>query len=114
MWFVEWKEKDIVKRTVASLHWLHLTTCCSRLPEMSIMAWQTLQVTMGKPPWLADWNGGGNSSGPIGETVFTFDWTFTFGWISSARKWQVQVDDIWWEIFSSIMTTYYLPVISLV
>jgi hypothetical protein len=37
--------------------------------EMSIMAWQTLQVTMGTPPWEAAVYGGGNSSGPMGDTV---------------------------------------------
>jgi hypothetical protein len=55
--------------TVASEHSLHLTTCCSRLFEMSIMAWQTLQVTMGTPPCEAAVYGGGNSSGPMGDTV---------------------------------------------
>jgi hypothetical protein len=35
---------------VASLHELHFTTCWSFLPEMSIIAWQTLQETMGTPP----------------------------------------------------------------
>lgn len=39
---------------------------------MSIIAWQTLQVTIGCPFGLADWKGGGNSSGPIAGTVFTF------------------------------------------
>lgn len=36
--------------TVASLQWVHLTTCCSRLVVMSIMFWHTRQVTMGTPP----------------------------------------------------------------
>jgi hypothetical protein len=35
---------------VASLQELHFTTCWSFLPEMSIIAWQTLQETMGTPP----------------------------------------------------------------
>lgn len=56
---------------MASLHWQHLTTCWSLLPEISIIAWQTLQVTIGMPPWMADWYGGGSSSGPIVETVWT-------------------------------------------
>lgn len=31
--------------TVASLHWLHFTTCCSLFQEMSIIAEQTRHVT---------------------------------------------------------------------
>lgn len=36
--------------TVASLHWLHLTTCCSLFCVMSIIAWHTRHVTIGTPP----------------------------------------------------------------
>lgn len=61
------------ERTVASLHWQHLTTCWSLLPEISIIAWQTLQVTIGIPHWLPDSYGGGTSSGPIADTVLTVD-----------------------------------------
>lgn len=68
------KTKNMYKHTVASLHWQHLTTCWSLLPEISIIAWQTLQVTIGMPPWVADWYGGGSSSGPIVDTVLTVDW----------------------------------------
>lgn len=70
----EQKDKRFEEHTVASLHWLHLTTCCSLLPEMSIIAWQTLQVTMCTLPWLA-WYDGGSSSGPIGDTVLIGTWT---------------------------------------
>lgn len=55
--------------TVASLHWLHLTTCCSLLRVMSIMAWHTRHVTMGTPLCWACWYDGGNSSGPTEDTV---------------------------------------------
>lgn len=55
--------------TVASLHFPHLTTCCSRLLVMSIMSWHTRHVTIGTPDWVAWWYGGGNSSGPIDDTV---------------------------------------------
>lgn len=54
--------------TVASWQIWHLTTCCSRLLDISIMAWQTRQVTIGAPPWGC-WYDGGTSAGPIGETV---------------------------------------------
>jgi hypothetical protein len=56
--------------TVASLHWLHFTTCCSRFQEMSIMAEQTRQVTIGKPrSSFEDVYGGGSSSGPMDDVV---------------------------------------------
>lgn len=40
----------LIIRTVASLHWLHLTTCCSRFQVMSIIDWHTRHVTIGTPP----------------------------------------------------------------
>lgn len=55
--------------TVASLHWLHLTTCCSLFNVMSIIAWHTRHVTIGTPPVPGTWYGGGRSSGPIAEVV---------------------------------------------
>lgn len=59
--------------TVASWHWRHLTTCCSFLLEISIIAAHTRHVTIGTPPLVACWNGGGTSFGPIGETVAPAD-----------------------------------------
>lgn len=59
--------------TVASWHWRHLTTCCSFLLDISIIAAHTRHVTIGTPPLVACWNGGGTSFGPIGETVAPVD-----------------------------------------
>lgn len=52
-----WVEKKLIcfLHTVASLHWQHLTTCWSRFPEISIIAWQTRQVTIGTPPAVGPW-----------------------------------------------------------
>lgn len=71
--------------TVASWHWWHLTTCCSRLFDISIIAWHTRHVTIGTPPCGNCWYGGGTSPGPIDETVV---WSKppTFGDIGSVRK----------------------------
>lgn len=73
-----------MKYTVASWHWWHLTTCCSRLFDISIIAWHTRQVTIGTPPCGNCWYGGGNSPGPIGETVVCS--SLTFGYIVSASR----------------------------
>lgn len=91
------KKKQVLSFTVASLHWQHLTTCWSLLPEMSIIAWQTLQVTMGMPPWVADWYGGGSSSGPIGDTVLTVEWGSSE--MSSSTHRQQRVQDLHTSLF---------------
>lgn len=71
-----------VEFTVASWHWWHLTTCCSRLFDISIIAWHTRHVTIGTPPCGNCWYGGGTSPGPIDDTVV---WSSpTFGYIVSA------------------------------
>lgn len=53
-------------RTVASLHTLHLTTCCCSFPSMLIMAWQTLQLTTGTPPCAATYGGGSSANSDPG------------------------------------------------
>lgn len=63
------KFRGWTEHTVASWHWLHLTTCCSFLLEISIIAAQTRHVTIGTPPLGVFENGGGTSPGPIGDTV---------------------------------------------
>ena len=52
---------------VASLHALHLTTCWSLLPLMSMDVWHTLQITMGELPETLWYAGGERSSS--GDTV---------------------------------------------
>jgi hypothetical protein len=58
---------------VASLQVLHLTTCWSLLPEMSMVFWQTRHVTVGAPPDTGLYVGGEKSS--IGDTTITLSET---------------------------------------